>query len=118
MNTASPAPFEWITEALYLGRTTFSSRADAERIARVLAEENLAACAQVGGAIRSVYRWEGKLCDEEEFPLTLKFIGARGAALERRLREVHPYATPQWYAVRADRIAPDYLAWAQGSEGR
>lgn len=117
MNTTSPAPHAWITEALYLGRTTFATRADAERVARVLVEENLAACAQIGGPIRSVYRWEGKLCEEEEFPLTLKFMGARGDALEQRLRAIHPYTTPQWYAVRADRIAPDYLAWATGQAG-
>ena len=117
MNTASPAPYAWITEALYLGRTTFATRADAERVARVLVEENLAACAQHGGTIRSIYRWEVKLCEEDEFPLTLKFMGARGDALEQRLRALHPYSTPQWYAVRAERTASDYLAWAQGQAG-
>ena len=115
MNTASPAPHAWTTEALYLGRTTFASRDDALRVGRTLVEENLAACAQIGGPIRSVYRWEGKLCDEEEFPLTLKFLGKNGPALEQRLRELHPYSTPQWYALLVDRVAPEYLAWAQGA---
>lgn len=117
MNTTSPAPSAWTTEALYVGATTFAGRDDAERVARALVDEGLAACAQLGGPVVSTYRWEGKRCEENEYTLTLKFIGARGDALEKRLRELHPYTTPQWYAVRADRVSPDYLAWATGSAG-
>ena len=99
---------------LFIGRTTFATRDDAGRVARTLVEEGLAACAQLSGPIRSVYRWEGKLHDDEEFALTLKFTGDRAEAFERRLLELHPYKTPQWVAVRADVVGADYLAWAAG----
>jgi periplasmic divalent cation tolerance protein len=110
-------PNAWITEpdALLVGWTTFPARDAAERVARVLVAENLVACAQLDGPIHSFYNWEGKLNEDEEFRLTLKFTGDRTETLEKRLRELHPYTTPQWIVVRADRVSPDYLAWAAGT---
>ncbi len=115
MNTTT-APSAWSTDtaALFVGWTTFPARDDAERVARVLISEDLAACAQVEGPIRSLYKFQGKLNEDEEFRLTLKFTRPRAESLEKRLRELHPYTTPQWIAVRADRVSPDYLAWAAG----
>lgn len=112
-----PRPNAWITEpdTLLVGWTTFPACDAAERVARVLVSENLVACAQLEGPVRSFYNWEGKLNEDEEFRLTLKFTGGKLAVLEIRLRELHPYTTPQWIAVRADRVSPDYLAWARGS---
>ena len=110
-------PNAWTTEpGLLVAWTTFPDREAADRAARVFVEERLVACAQISGPIRSFYRWEGKLCEDEEFRLTLKFAEGKLPALEKRLREVHPYTTPQWIVVRADRVSPDYLAWAMGGE--
>lgn len=103
-----------VPPALFVGWTTFPARDAAERVARVLVSENLVACAQLEGPLRCFYHWDGKLHADEEFRLTLKFTGDRAELLEKRLRELHPYSTPQWVAVRADRVSPDYLAWAQG----
>src|SRR6476620_9152292 len=100
MNTASPYRPAWNTEdgapALLIGWTTLPSRDAAERVARFLVSENLAACAQIDGPIRSFYQWEGKLNEDEEFRLTLKFSAAKTEALEKRLRALHPYSVPQW----------------------
>ncbi|HYS83341.1 MAG TPA: divalent-cation tolerance protein CutA, partial [Anaeromyxobacteraceae bacterium] len=51
---------------------TAPSPDEAARIARVLVEEKLAACGNVLPGVRSIYRWQGKLCDEQEALLVLK----------------------------------------------
>lgn len=107
-------PLETPTGALLVGWSTLPSREDALRLARNLVGEGLAACAQVGGPIHSVYAWEGRLNEDEEWRLTLKFMSDKSGAVETRLRALHPYTTPQWIVVRAEHVGADYLAWAAG----
>ncbi len=54
--------------------TTTDSKAAAERIARELVEQRLAACVQIGGPITSVYRWQGKMETAEEWTCTIKTV--------------------------------------------
>lgn len=118
MNCDADRPSAWTTDApgLAVGWTTLPSRDEAFRLARTLAGEGLVACAQADGPIRSFYRWEGALHEDEEWRLTLKFAAGKADAVEARMRALHPYATPQWIVVRADRVGADYLAWASGPD--
>jgi len=100
---------------LMIGWTTVSTKEDAERLAQGLVEQSLAACVQIEGPIRSVYRWEGKVEVSEEFRLLVKFIPARGRALESWLLAHHPYETPEWLVVRAEQVAEKYLSWARAN---
>lgn len=97
--------------AAFVGWTTCPDADSAERLARTLVTERLAACAQVSGPLISFYEWRDAIERAEEWRITLKFTGATAAALARRLAEIHPHDTPQWIAVRADIVSPDYLAW-------
>jgi periplasmic divalent cation tolerance protein len=97
--------------------TTVATSADAERLARTLVEERLAACVNLVGPIRSIYRWEGKVCDEGEVLLICKTVPAGAENLERRLTELHPYQVPEVVAVAADRVCARYAAWLQESVG-
>jgi len=83
----------------------------AERIARTLVEERLAACVNRLPGIRSVYRWNGALQDEPEVLLTVKTVRARYEALEMRLRALHPYDVPEIIALPVVSGAGRYLAW-------
>lgn len=98
-----------------LGWTTVEKQEDAERLARGLIAESLAACVQVDGPIRSAYRWEGKVEWTEEFRLLVKFIPARGRALETWLMNNHPYQTPEWVVTRAEHVSEKYLSWARAN---
>jgi periplasmic divalent cation tolerance protein len=91
--------------------TTFSSAEKAAEIARVLVEERLIACANVLPAVRSVYRWQGKVHDEAEVLAILKTPAERLARLQQRLRELHPYEVPEMLAVRVEAGWPPYLEW-------
>lgn len=98
----------------HVGWSTYPSAEAAEAVARTLVEERLAACVQVSGPIRSFYLWEGRLRDDPEWRLTVKFTHVNIDEVARRIKETHPYATPQWLVVRVDHALPEYLAWLNG----
>jgi len=99
-----------VTEAL-IAFTTFANEADAARVARVLVEERLVACANLLPAARSIYRWQGAVADEHEVVVLMKTRKQDWTALLSRLHELHPYETPELLALRVAAGAPRYLAW-------
>jgi len=80
-------------------------------LARKLVEERLAACVNQVPGIRSVYRWEGKLEEDEEVLLLIKTTGERLEALMKRVPELHPYRVPEVLALPVAQGHPPYLAW-------
>ena len=90
---------------------TAGSPAEADRVARALVEERLAACVSRIGPIQSVYRWEGKLEQSEEQLLIIKTPKEFFAALEKRVRELHSYAVPEIVALPIVDGSQDYLRW-------
>jgi periplasmic divalent cation tolerance protein len=103
-----------VSESLRLALTTLPDRAAAERLAATVVEEGLAACAQVEGPLLSHYRWEGRLCREEEWRLMLKVDADREPGLRRRVHELHPHRTPQWLVLGAE-ASEGYLRWVRSS---
>ena len=90
--------------------TTLGAEADAGALARTLVEERLAACVNVLPAMTSVYRWKGVVEQEREQQLVIKTAPGRVAALEARLRELHPYDLPEFVVLDAAAGAA-YGAW-------
>jgi len=97
---------------MYIAWTTVASQAEAEVLASAVVARNLTACAQIDGPIVSFYRWQGKVERAEEFRLTLKCTEAQLPELERHVLAHHPYETPEWIIVQADRVGEKYLSWA------
>jgi periplasmic divalent cation tolerance protein len=91
--------------------TNLPDRAAAERLAERLLGERLAACVNLLAPCRSVYRWKGAVQHDEEHPLLIKTTAERYPALERAIREGHPYELPEIIAVPIDRGLPSYLEW-------
>ncbi len=83
----------------------------AAAIARTLVEEKLAACGNVVPGIRSIYAWEGKLCDEAEALLILKVPSARLQQLSDRIVALHPYDVPEVVGVRIEGGNERYVDW-------
>ncbi|MDA1266006.1 MAG: divalent-cation tolerance protein CutA [Planctomycetota bacterium] len=83
----------------------------AERLARALVEERLAACANLVGGVTSIYCWEGALRQDSEVLCVFKTSAARLSAFEARLNELHPYDVPECVALTPDHVAAPYLAW-------
>lgn len=82
----------------------------AERLATALVEARLVACAQAA-PIRSVYRWNGAVHRESECLLILKTRADRYAAVEARIRALHPYELPEIIAVPVLEGSSAYLSW-------
>jgi periplasmic divalent cation tolerance protein len=95
--------------------TTLPDRDTANRIGRRLVEERLAACAQVVGPVSSVYWWQGEVETAGEWYCHLKTTAANVAALVARIRELHPYETPEIIAVPVTEGDAAYLQWVRES---
>ena len=95
--------------------TTFPAEGDVEQLAATLVEERLAACVNILPAMRSIYRWQGKVEKADERQLLIKTSLGRMPALEKRVKELHPYDVPEFLAVMIDRTADDYLSWLTDS---
>lgn len=91
--------------------TTCPDEAVAERIATALVTERLAGCINRIPGIRSTYIWDGRLQDETEILLIMKTTMDRVAALEQRLRELHPYELPEFVVTPPLSGNEQYLDW-------
>jgi periplasmic divalent cation tolerance protein len=97
--------------------TTIGADADAAALARTLVEERLAACVNIGAPMTSVYRWKGAVEQDREQPLVIKTTAAQVAALETRLRALHPYELPEFLILSAAGGSAAYLDWVRESVG-
>ncbi|MBI4632708.1 MAG: divalent-cation tolerance protein CutA [Deltaproteobacteria bacterium] len=93
--------------------TTTEKREDAERIARLLVEKRLAACVQIVGPVMSAYRWKGKVEETEEWQCLIKSREDLFSEVEKTVRSVHPYETPEIIATAILAGSGDYLEWLQ-----
>ena len=91
--------------------TTTDSRPAAERIARELVENQLAACVQIAGPVVSVYRWQGKIETAEEWTCTIKTVERLYAAVDARIRELHHYEEPEIVFMALAGGSETYLTW-------
>jgi periplasmic divalent cation tolerance protein len=93
--------------------TTTATKDQALAIGRTLVERRLAACVQTSGPIASCYRWRGAVETAEEWLCTIKTTAALYDAVERALREMHPYEQPEILAVEAVRGDEGYSRWVR-----
>jgi periplasmic divalent cation tolerance protein len=96
---------------------TAGSAAEAETIAKALVEEQLAACVNILSPIRSIYRWEGKLADDQEWLLFIKTRAERFSAIEARVKTLHSYQAPEVIALPILRGSDAYMRWLLGNVG-
>jgi periplasmic divalent cation tolerance protein len=100
-----------VTDVVIVLTTISEDRAD--EVASLLVEEQLAACVNVHGPMRSTYRWKGRVEREAERQLVIKTTDARLSALESRLKAVHPYELPEFILIRPETVEPAYAAWVR-----
>lgn len=98
--------------ALRLVVSNVPDDAVARTIARALVEERLAACVNVLGACRSVYRWQGAIETADEITLLVKTTEARHDECVRRLAALHPYDVPEIVTLAPEAVWPAYAQWA------
>ncbi|MBL8190734.1 MAG: divalent-cation tolerance protein CutA [Acidobacteria bacterium] len=103
-----------MTDALVV-LTTTETEADAERLARLLVEAELAACVQVLPRMSSIYRWQGKVEQAGETLLLIKTTREAYARLETAIKQNHSYETPEIIALPVEAGSAEYLNWLEAS---
>jgi len=90
---------------------TAANGEEAARLAEMLVGAHLAACVQILPEIESVYRWQGKIERQAEVLLLAKTTRGKFDELEREVRSLHSYDTPEIIAVPVIAISTPYLKW-------
>ncbi len=96
--------------------SNFPDQASADRCARELVENGLAACVSVLAPCRSVYTWKGKVETAQEVPLLAKAAEANYLGVQELIKRLHPYELPEIVAVAFDTGLPAYLHWVTHGE--
>jgi periplasmic divalent cation tolerance protein len=95
----------------------FADAEEAERIGRTVIEERLAACINILGPVRSIYRWQGEIESAEEVAAILKTSDSEADALITRIAALHSYEVPCIVTWPIDKILGSYADWAEDSVG-
>jgi periplasmic divalent cation tolerance protein len=93
----------------------FADAAEAERIGRLLVEEQLAACVNILGNCRSIYRWQEAVEEADEIPAVLKTSADRADALIARIADLHSYDTPCIATWPVDKMLASYAQWVEAA---
>lgn len=99
------------TTPLMIAITTVDSIEQADRLAKSLLAQRLAACVQVDGPITSCYRWRNQVERDTEWRLIIKSPPERIEAVRQCVHQCHPYDLPQWVVIAAEASA-GYARWA------
>ena len=94
---------------------TTSGEEESKKIARVLLEEKLVACANIISNMGSIYWWEGKLEEDVESILLVKTRSHLVDKVIDMVREIHSYQTPCALEIQIKKGSPDYLDWLDNS---
>jgi periplasmic divalent cation tolerance protein len=86
-------------------------------IARTVIESRWAACVNVIPAVRSIYRWDGEVVEEEEETLLIKVAASQVLRLKEELLALHPYDTPEFVVLHTDAESTSeaYAKWVRAS---
>jgi len=90
---------------------TTSSVSEAKKIGRLLVEEKLAACSNIISPIRSIYSWQGRICDDKEALMILKTKRNLFKKIVARVEKLHSYDVPEIIAIPIIEGSGKYLSW-------
>ena len=93
----------------------FANAEEAERIGRTVVEERLAACVNILGPARSIYRWQGAIESADEVAAIFKTHHRHSDAVIERIAAMHSYDVPCVAVWPVEKILPAYADWVEDS---
>lgn len=94
---------------------TTSGEEESKKIAKILLEERIAACANIMPSMVSFYWWEGEIEEDNESILLLKTRSDKLDILIRRVKDIHSYDLPCILEISVQNGSEDYLQWLEDS---
>lgn len=91
--------------------TTVGTEEEANQLAGELVARRHSSCVNIVPVYRSVYRWQGKICSDNEFLLIIKTLEQEYEAVETTVSELHSYELPEILAFRVSRGEARFLDW-------
>ena len=98
--------------------TTTNTRAYADKIAKLLVTQRLAACVQVLGPVHSSYWWDGKIEQAREWLCLIKARANDYRRIELAIKQIHPYKIPEIMALPIMSANVGYLRWIRKETNR
>jgi periplasmic divalent cation tolerance protein len=95
--------------------TTVGTEEQAYLIAREIVARRQAACVNILPGMRSIYRWQGKICKDGELLLIVKTMETEFEAVAATIRELHTYELPEILSFTVARGEPSFLEWIVAS---
>ena len=99
------------SEKYILVLTTVSNKTTGEKIARILVEERLAACVSITSPVKSIFRWQDEITQDQEYMLFIKTQGDYYKQVEEKILALHTYEIPEIIAVSINQGSKAYLNW-------
>ena len=90
---------------------TAPNEKEAASISRTIVEERLVACVNIIPSVRSIYRWQGRVEDEQEVLMIVKTKSPLFERLQKRVKELHSYAVPEIIGLPVVEGSKEYLNW-------
>ena len=92
---------------------TVPSFEEGQKIAKILVESKLAACVNIIQNIFSIYRWKGKIVEDNEHLLIIKTTEIKSNLIIKKISEIHSYSEPECIGIKLEKGSETYLKWIE-----
>ena len=102
-----------MTESYIFTYVTVAHKKEAHEIARILIDKSLAACVNISSQVSSYYKWQGKVCKDEEYVLFIKSLESFFDEIKKIILRHHSYDLPCIIKIPCTGGYQPYLEWVR-----
>lgn len=95
--------------------TTVASEQQAICIAEELMQQELCACVNILPTMRTIYRFKGRVFDDEENLLIIKTTDDLYDDVVTVICQMHTYEVPEIAGIRVDQVQSNFLNWVSSN---